>query len=168
MLGPPTARVQDLERLLARIRNAGNIQLNYDMWDSHGREHATDEERAAMERDFAAATRERDAARTALTALVTATRAEAPAELVAWADAHAAYLAAFAEACEARGEAGGTARAVALDEQAAWAEVRAGTRPFVDENLFYVTMDADRYRRLFGIEPDSLEPAAPSTGAPTR
>jgi hypothetical protein len=31
--------------------------------------------------------------------------------------------------------------------------VRAGTRAFVDENVFYVTLDAERYRRLFGIDP---------------
>jgi hypothetical protein len=36
---------------------------------------------------------------------------------------------------------------------AQWAEVRAGTRAFVDEDLYYVTENAERYRRLFGIDP---------------
>jgi hypothetical protein len=36
--------------------------------------------------------------------------------------------------------------------------VRAGTRAIVDENLlYYVTMNAERYRRLFGIDPQTLE-----------
>ena len=149
----PTARVRELEQLLAKIRNAGNIQLNYDMWDRHGREHASPEQRATMEADFANASRERDAAKTALEALVVATRAESPTEIVAWADAHDAYLAAFVADCLARGESGGTAAFVARRERAEWGEVRAGTRAFVDENVFYVTLDAERYRRLFGIDP---------------
>jgi hypothetical protein len=148
----PTARVRELEQLLAKIRNAGNIQLNYDMWDRHGREHASPEQRATMEADFANASRERDAAKAALEALVVATRAESPTEIVAWADAHDAYLAAFVDDSIARGESGGTAVFVASRERAEWGEVRAGTRAFVDENVFYVTRDAGRYRRLFGID----------------
>jgi hypothetical protein len=83
------------------------------------------------------------AAKTALEARVAATRAEAPAELAAWADAHDAYVAAFLDDCAARGEPGGTTASVATRERAGWAEVRAGTRVFVDEDLYYVTMNAD-------------------------
>lgn len=160
MTVPPTARVRALEQLLATIRNAGNIQLNYDMWDSHGRAHASAEQCATMEADLANASQARNAAKTALEALVAATRAEAPAEIAAWADAHDAYLAAFVDECVARGESDGTAASVAIRERAAWAEVRAGARELVDEDLFYVTLDAERYRRLFGIDPHTLEPVA--------
>jgi len=145
--------VRDLERLLAKIRNAGNVQLNYDMWDSHGREHASAEQCATMEAELANASHERNAAKAALEALVATTRAEAPAEIAAWADAHDAYLAAFLADCAAKGEADGTAASVATGERAAWAEVRAGKRAFVDEDLFYVTENAARYRQLFGIDP---------------
>ncbi len=86
-----------------------------------------------------------------------ATRAEAPAEITAWADAHDAYLAAFLDDCVARGEPDGTAASVATRERAEWAEVRAGARAFVDENLYYVTMNEPRYRRAFGIDPQTLE-----------
>jgi hypothetical protein len=149
--------VRALEQLLARIRIAGNIQLNYDMWDSHGREHASAEQRATMEADLANASQERSAAKTALEALVATTRAEASADIAAWVDAHDAYLAAFLDDCAALGESGGTAASVAMRERAEWAEVRAGTRELVDEDLYYVTLNAERYRRLFGIDPQTLE-----------
>jgi len=150
---PPTQRTRELEKLLAEIRHAGMVQLNYDTWDQHGREHATDEQRATMEAGFAEAQRAMTAAKAALEALVASTRASAPAEVAAWADAHDAYLAAFVADCAARGESDGTAASVATGERTGWAEVRAGTRAFVDENLFYVTENAERYRRLFGIDP---------------
>src|SRR5204863_4656654 len=92
---PPTERMRSLETLLAKIRDAGNTSLNYDMWDRWGRQHATAEQVAEMEAAFDAAGRERTEATAALEALVTATRAEAPHEIAAWADAHDAYLAAF-------------------------------------------------------------------------
>lgn len=85
------------------------------------------------------------------------TRAEAPAEIAAWADAHDAYLAAFLDECAAQGEADSTAASVATRERAEWAETRAGTRTFVNEHLSYVTMNAERYGRLFGIDPQTLE-----------
>ena len=156
----PTDRMRELEQLLAKIRNAGNIQLNYDMWDRHGREHASPEQRATMDADFANASRERDAAKTALEALVAATRVEAPAEIAAWADAHEAYLAAFVDDCAAQGESDGTAVFVASRERAEWGEVRAGSRAFVDENVFYVRLEVERYRRVFGIDPNTLETVA--------
>lgn len=152
----PTSRLRELEAWLARIRNAGMVQLNYDMWDRYGSAHATPEERASWDADFAAASNVRTAARTALEALVAAMRAEAPAEITAWADAHDAYLAAFLGECEAN-EAERTAIFVATNERAEWADVRAGTRAFVNENVYFVRMNVERYRRLFGIDPTTLE-----------
>jgi hypothetical protein len=157
MAAPPTDRMRELETLLARIRHAGMIELNHDMWDCWGSAHASPERRATMEADLADASRERIAAKTALEALVAATRAEAPAEIAAWADAKDAYLAAFLDDCVARGESDGTAASVATRERAEWAEVRAGTRTFVDENPCYVTENAERYRRMLGIDPQTLE-----------
>lgn len=158
---PPTARVRALEQQLAKIRNAGNVLLDYDQWDRHGRQHASDEACAAMEGALAAATRDHGEASAALAALVLTTRAEAPADLAAWAAAHEAYLTAFLDACVARGEGDGTAAFVARDERAAWVEVRAGTRAVVDENAYYVTLEADLYRQLFGIDPHTLAPVEP-------
>lgn len=149
--------MRELERLLAKIRNAGMVQLNYEMWDARGSEHASPEQRATMEAGLVEASRDRDAAKTALEALVGATRSEAPDELSAWAAAHDAYLAAFLEDCAARGERDGTAASVATRERVEWAEVRDGARAFVDENLFYVTDHRERYRRLFGIDPNTLK-----------
>lgn len=146
-------RVRELEHLLATIRRASGVQLDYDMWDRHGRQHASAEQCSAMDAAFANASRERENATSALQALVTATRAGAPAALTAWTDAHDAYLAAFLDDCAARGESEGTAAFVARSEREHWAEVRAGTRAFVDENVFYVTMNAERYRELFDIDP---------------
>jgi hypothetical protein len=143
----------ELEKLLVEIRHAGMIQLDYDMWDQHGREHATPEKIATMEADLAQANQARTAATIALEALVATTRTRAPGEITAWADAHDAYLAAFLADCVAKGEADGTAADVATRERSQWAEVRQGTRAFVDENLFYVTQDTERYRSLFGIDP---------------
>jgi hypothetical protein len=148
-----SVRVRELDHLLATIRRAGSVQLSYEMWDGHGRQHASAEQCSAMETELATATRERESATRALEALVIATRAEAPAELTAWADAHEAYLAAFVDDCAACGESDGTATFVARRESEHWAEVRAGKRAFVDENVFYVTMNAERYRRFFGIDP---------------
>lgn len=154
---PPTARTRELETLLAKIRNARMGQLNYDMWDQHGAEFATPEQRAAMEADLVEATREQAEAKTALGALVEATRAESPAEIAAWADAHDAYLAGFLDDCAAQGKSDSTGAFVATRERAQWAEVRAGARAFVDEDLAHVTENPERYRRLFGIDPQTLE-----------
>jgi hypothetical protein len=153
MPGAPTARVRELETLLARIRHASTAQLNYDMWERWGSVHASPAERAAMEAELEESMRERAAAKLELEALVAATRADAPDEIGAWAGAHDAYLAAFLDDCAERSESDGIGASVAIRERAAWAEVRAGTRTFVDENPFYVTLNVDRYRRLFGIDP---------------
>lgn len=153
MAATPSARVRELETLLATIRSAINILLNIDMWEQHGSSSASDDQRAQMAADGAAATRQQAEAKATLAALVATTRVEAPAEIDAWVQAHDDYLAAFLADLAAKGESDSTAAMVASDERRAWAEVKAGTRPFVDENGFYVTSNADRYRQLFGIEP---------------
>ena len=149
----PSERVRELEKLLAKIRNAGTISLNFDMWERWGEQHATPEQAEAMRAEFARATSDREAATAALEALVAKTRAEAPAEIAAWADAHDQYLAAFLEECKPDD----TGAFVAKRERAEWAEVRSGTRTFVDENVFYVTDNPHRYRRLFGFDPRALD-----------
>lgn len=157
-MAAPTARVREFETLLARIRKAGNVQLNYDMWERWGAQHATAQESAEMKAAFAQANREHSAATAALEALVSATRAEAPSEVVAWADAHDAYLAEYLQDCASEPDEGGTSAYVAGKERAEWAKVRAGTRSFVSENVFFVATARERYRRLFGLDPDTLEP----------
>jgi hypothetical protein len=153
---PTRDQVRELETLLAKIRAAGMIELNYDFWERGGAEHASPWQRATMAAELADASRTRAAARTSLDALVAATRSSSPAAIAAWADAHDAYLTAFLDECASRGEAGDTAASVATRERTEWAEVRAGTRAFVDESLFYVTLNAECYRRLFGIDPQTL------------
>lgn len=144
-----------LETLLVRKRRSGSALLNIDMWDRWGSAHASDEERARYAAEADAAQRERSAAVQGLDALVARLRVEAPDAIVAWADAHDAFLAAFIEGCAegAPGSSASTARFVAEQERAAWAEVRSGARAWVDENVYYVSIDPDRYRAVFGIDP---------------
>jgi hypothetical protein len=153
MTAPIADRVRELETWMKRIRDAKNVLLNVDMWERWGAAHAEAEERATMATSAAEATRQLGEATAALETLVATTRAEAPAALAAWVDAHDAYLAAFLDECASQGESADTAAFVARNERVAWEEVRAGARAFVDENGFYVTTSAERYRRLFGIDP---------------
>lgn len=216
---PSAKRVRELEKLLGSIGDAGNMQLNYEMWEARGKEFATEEYRRMMETELAASVRTHRDATAALEALVARTRVEDPEALAAWVDAHDAYLAAFLDDCaekakavlaapaaavgsvdrapaesvraaeatrspqldlfpsdgdaaserdehggDAASESGteatgtdGIAESVATRERAEWAEVRAGTRAFVKQNLFYVTSNDDRYRRLFGIDRKTLK-----------
>jgi len=158
MPAPPSARVRELETLLATIRHARNILLNIDMWEQHGSSSASDDERARMAAESAAAIRQQDHAKGALDTLVATTREECPGEIAAWVAAHDAYLAAFLADLDAAGQADTTAAMVASDERTAWTEVASGKRAVVDENGFYVTSNDDRYRRLFGIDPNTLAP----------
>jgi hypothetical protein len=148
--------VRALETLLARKRRSGNVLLNIDMWDRWGSAHASAEERARYGAEADAAHRERSEAVQGLDALVARLRVEAPDAIVAWADAHDAFLAAFVAGLPdggAPGSTASTARFVAEQERAAWAEVRRGERAWVDENVYYVSIDPDRYRAAFGIDP---------------
>lgn len=148
---PRRQRVRDLERLLATIAQACAVQLEYEGWEAHGKAFSSPEYAATMERDFAASVQSHAAATATLAALVARTRVEQPDAIVAWATAHDRYLAAFlAETTD------DTARFVATRERAEWAEVAAGARAYVTENGFFVTANADRYRRLFGIDRHTL------------
>ncbi len=152
MTPPPSARIRELETLLARIRNAGQGLLDMDMWDRWGSAHASAEERARRETDAANASSRKQAAQAELTALVTHLRAVEPAEIVAWADAHETFLVAFIAGCGQASDKA-TERFVAEGERTAWAAVRAGTLSFVEENFYYVTIERERYRACFGIDP---------------
>lgn len=148
-------RVQELEALLKTIRDAGSVLLNIDMWDRWGSQHASEEEKAQYNADGGAAIATKATAQRDLEALVTRTRAEAPAEVATWADLHVQFLDAFIadtdkEGKDARAD---TAIFVAKGERDEWAKVKAGELAFVDENVFYISIDRDRYRALFGIDP---------------
>lgn len=149
-------RVQELEKLLKTIRDAGSVMLNIDMWDRWGSQHASEEEKAQYTADGAAALAARANARTELEALVARTRAEAPGEIEAWADLHDQFLAAFMADLAKQDKRDGrddTAEFVAKCEREEWAKVRRGELAFVDENVFYISIDRARYRELFGIDP---------------
>lgn len=148
----PSQRVRELERLLKTIRDAGSVLLNIDMWDRWGSQHASEEEKAQYAADGSAALSARERARQDLEKLVNRTRAEAPAEIEAWCDAHDKFLALFLDDCAKEGK-DDTAVFVAKEEREKWAQVRAGTLAFVDENVYYIPIDRDRYRELFGIDP---------------
>ena len=92
---PPTDRLRELDTLLAKIRGAAMVQLNHDMWDHWGSAQASPEQRATMDADLADASQALIAARTALDALVATMRAEAPADIAAWIEAHDDYLGLF-------------------------------------------------------------------------
>ena len=62
-------RERELEKLRATIENAKNVMLHYEMWEAHGREHATVEYRREMEAGLATAQREYEVATAALEAL---------------------------------------------------------------------------------------------------
>ena len=145
--------MRELERLLARIRIAGGMQLYYDGWESHGKQFCDDKQIAEMERDLAKANADQDDAKRTLEACVMELRRHAPAELIAWVDAHIAYLEAFV----ASNEPDSTGVFVAKQEIEKWRDVRIGVLTYVDENVFYVTIDNARYRAFFGIDPQTLE-----------
>jgi hypothetical protein len=148
----PSPRVQELETLLRTIRHAGNVLLNIDMWDRWGSQHASEEEKAQYGADAGEAMTTQARAKGELERLVTRTRSEAPTEIEAWADAHDKFLAAFIADCTKEGK-DETAAFVARGEREQWAQVRSGTLLYVDENVYYVTIDPVRYRELFGIDP---------------
>ena len=149
------AHVRALETHMAQLRACGAVMLGYDAWDRWGSSTATAEYRAYMEAEFADANDKSSSAEKALTALVEKLRAEVPSAVIAWADAHEAYLTAFIAECAQRpdDQTAQTAKSVAEGERAGWAEVRAGAKPFVQENPYYVTINAERFRALFGIDP---------------
>jgi len=90
----------------------------------------------------------------ALNTEVARLRAERPAVIEAWADAHDAVLADFiARKANATGNSlDATGVSVADGERTKWAAVKRGELAFVDENGFYVHSDPGAYRAIFGFD----------------
>lgn len=152
-------RVRELETLLGRLRGPMCVQVNVEMWEARASSYASDEEKAEMARELAKANSEYHAASTALTSLVEKTRGEAPAAFAAWLDAHETYLASMIERYTAEG--GSVAESMIFSYQRdreRWADVRAGTRAFPIEGCWYDPKTNDRYRALFGIDINTLDP----------
>jgi hypothetical protein len=152
-MSAPTDHTRALERLYARIGNAISGLGYLEFWEHGGRASASPEAIAQMEAELEETNREHAAARAAYDALVTKLRAEAPAELDAWALAHDHYIAQYLDA--AAGEDEFRIQKVTL-ERAEWAELRAGTRDFVSPPS-YVPLNEALYKRTFGIDPRTLE-----------
>jgi hypothetical protein len=157
---PPTAVTRELERLYGKIRIASSGLGYYDFWQHGGAASATAEETAKMEAEFNENVKTRDSTKAALEARIATLRAEAPAELDAWAFAHYCYVSQFIHECAEKGEADSTAAEAATRERAKWAELRAGTRSYVDECGF-VRLDELFYHQYFGIDMATLENVEP-------
>jgi hypothetical protein len=155
-MAEPTERRPDdvcaLERLLARRRTLASQLLSLDAYDRWGARTAEDRARVAEE------TRELEAERVEviaeLEALVEGLRRERPAAVREWALAHIELLEHYVESLGADAEDKlSTERFVAEQEADKWGQVRDGTLPYVEENVFYVHLDPTLYRQLFGFEP---------------
>lgn len=140
--------LRTLETLLAQKRRADAVLLDMECYDRWGAAHDTPENRAVMAERAQRAGRDRQDAVAALTALVTKLRVDRPDVVARWADLHAELLRRFIEHAS-----GSTARFVANQERDAWAQVKRGDLPFVQENVYYVKIDRDAYVGLFGVEP---------------
>ena len=154
---PTTDRRRELEKLRVELHHADVIASNVSMWQDRAGSYSPPEEHAAQETDLAQAMRQRSVAKTALEELFARTRAEAPAEIEAWALAHEALVCWYLNDCAERGESDSTWAWSANQDRAAWAAVRAGGTPWVEERLSSTSIDRERYRRLFGIDPRTLE-----------
>jgi hypothetical protein len=135
-----------LERLLARKRQAGRELLDMDAYERWGAQHDSDEGRAQRAADAARSQTEYSLAVTELTALVERSRREA---IDRWAELHRQLLQQIIDAPGADS----TAVFVAKEEQEGWQAVQRGEKAFVDENVFYIQLDRERYAALFGIAP---------------
>jgi hypothetical protein len=142
---PDAAR--ELERLLLRRHALNNILLNVDMFDRWGPKSGPEYEQ--MMADGAQAQGEQQEVTRRLAALSVETWQRDPDAIRAWATAHIDLLERFIA-----GHAGDTqhdtAVFVAREEIAAWREVAAGARPYVEENVFYVRVDPLRHAEWFG------------------
>lgn len=155
----PTAATLDdvraLESLLARKRRLGRELLSFDGYDRWGAQHDTPEHRAEMEADAARAQREHGEAVAQLGALVARLRETNPGAIERWAELHCELLRAFAASCAGADESShaSTGAFVAREEIDGWEAVKRGEKTFVDENVYYVAIDRERYRAAFGIDP---------------
>lgn len=130
-----------LERLLRQRMLFGNNLLNLDFQERWGSEAQKAE--AAREARRLDGKARQVAAR--LAKLSRETRAEQPEAIAAWAAAHTELLDRFLADTD-----DDVARNVARSERAEWAEVAAGTRSYVERNVFYVRYDEELARQLFG------------------
>lgn len=149
-----TENVRKLETLIAQLREANVFLFDNDTWDRWGRPHASDQEideRMARERVMID---QRARCLAELQALVAALRTTAPASVAAWADAHDELLAAFiAENEKTPNGHTLTAIDVAKQERVGWQAVKRGEQALVDSNHYFITIDREHYKRLFGIDP---------------
>jgi hypothetical protein len=107
-----------------------------------------------METEANAAIADQRVAGAALQALVATLRAHAPHEIEAWVGAHQALIGRFLASDEAKDPYAEASVAQARDASAAWDEVRAGTRSYVDSDGGYV-WHGSAFVELFGIDPQS-------------
>jgi len=149
---PPSAsaNLRALETLLGRLRVLLSELLTLDGFDRWGPKSGPEYEQFVV--DDARAQSAHKATEAELAALVMRLRFEDPEAVVRWADAHATLLRAFIATCAGATEAtnASTAAFVAEEEMRAWAAVRTGAQPFVRENTYYVHVDAELHRALFG------------------
>jgi hypothetical protein len=150
----PSDRTRELETWLAKIMGAGSAQVNVEMWERYGEQHATDAERAEMRNAVADANREMEQATAVLEALVRKLREEDPLALEAWILAHEEYLDTLIDEYEAKGDEDRLFDARRQREE--WGEVRAGERAFINVNHGVETR-TELYRKLFGIDPRTFE-----------
>jgi hypothetical protein len=141
---PPTAVA--LERLLQRKQVLANALLNVEMFDRWGPKEGPEFERMMREGGEFRVEFERTVA--ALRELATRAQVEEPDTMKVWAEAHITLLTRFIEANPE--ESASTGRFVAKEEIAAWREVAAGSRPFVDENCYYIRIEPALHASIFG------------------
>lgn len=137
----------ELERLLRQRRALASALLNADAFDRWGPKDGPeyDEMMAAAAVDQA----EHKRVTAELETRTQAARAEAPAAVQAWADAHIDLLTRFI-AANADEPNHATACYVANKEREAWHEVKRGSRGYVDENCYYIHLPAEALAEWFG------------------
>jgi hypothetical protein len=145
-----SANVRALEALLGRLRVLLSELSSLDAFDRWGPKSGPEYERFMVDDERAQAAHK--ATEAELTALVTRLRQEDPDAVLRWADAHDTLLRSFIATCAgaAVNTTASTAAFVAEEELQAWAAVRSGVQPFVRENTYYVQVDPDLRRTLFG------------------
>jgi hypothetical protein len=136
-----------LEACLLRKRRVGQDLFDLDAFERWGPSPATAEQLEQTQKDEARLLAERKACCDELTAEVERLRREAPSVVARWVELHDAYLRGIPSTDR-------TVQLVAEEERAAWAAVGRGEQPFVEENVYYVTIDPARYETVFGFAPD--------------
>jgi hypothetical protein len=145
-----SANVRALEALLGRLRVLGSELFSLDAFDRWGPKSGPEYERFVVNDQRAQSAHQ--ATEAELTALVTRLRQEDPDAVLWWAHAHDTLLQSFIATCAGAAEntTASTAAFVAKEELQAWAAVKSGVQPFVRENTYYVQVDPDLHRTLFG------------------